>query len=246
MNRYRTRRRPGVPFLQPEEIEWGASRLLGAYAERFGVALAPPIPVDEILESHLHLDLRFKDLPRELGKPNVLGATWVRRREVAVDESLDPTLNPKMEGRYRFTLGHEVGHWQLHRHLYPGLDQGVLFPGLAQEEEPFVICRAGDFDSKEWQANQFAAYLLMPWEMVVQAWQELRGDLEPYCAQDEILDLCERWHLGDDQTPTVRVAREMARVFNVSGQAMQIRLRGMGLIYIDERPTLVFRGDRAT
>ncbi len=35
-----------------------------------------------------------------------------------IDESLDPKKNPAKEGRYRFTLAHEGGHWRLHRHLF--------------------------------------------------------------------------------------------------------------------------------
>ena len=233
-----------APFVKPAEIESAALRLLTGYAERFKVALAPPVPVDEILESHLELDLRLENLPRLLGKPRVLGATWVTKRRVGVDVSLDPSVYPAMEGRYRFTLSHEIGHWELHRHLYLVHEgQGSLF---VAEEKPSVICRAGEkFDPQEWQANQFAAHLLMPRDMIVQAWQARRGELDPYVAADEIADLSARWCLGEDETPTIEIARDLAREFNVSGQAMQIQLIRMGLIVTSKAQPTLFSGEHA-
>ena len=226
MNRYRIVSKQKSGFLKPAEIESAASVLLAAYSRRFKVTLAPPVPVDEILESHLGLDLRIDNLLRLTGKRNVLGATWVRQQRVGIDESLDPSLYPAMTGRYRFTLAHEVGHWELHRHLYS--NQEGLFTA---ETQPSIICRSDDkLDPKEWQANQFAGYLLMPHAMVVQAWQDRRGNLEPYDAANEIAELSDRWSLKDAETPTVEIARELAQQFSVSGQAMQIRLVGMGLI----------------
>lgn len=233
-----------VEFLKRVDIESAALRLLTAYGKRFEAVLAPPIPVDEILESHLELDLRFDNLPRLLTEPRALGATWVGQRRVRIDESLDPSVYPAMEGRYRFTLSHEVGHWELHRHLYPSLkDQGLLFGAV---EQPSVICRAGEgFDPMEWQANQFAGYLLMPRDMVVQAWQARRGDLDPYVAADEMADLSVRWSLGENETPTVEIARHLAQEFTVSGQAMQIRLIGMGLIVTSKAQPSLFSGEQA-
>ena len=49
-------------------------------------------------------------------------------------------------------------------------------------------------------------------------------------AIDEIEDLKARWGLADDDRPTVDVARQLAPVFEVSAQAMQIRLIELGLI----------------
>jgi len=92
-----------VEYLKRVDIKSAALRLLTAYGKKFETVLAPPIPVDEILESHLELDLRFDNLPRLLAEPRALGATWVVQRRVRIDESLDPSVYPAMEGRYRFT-----------------------------------------------------------------------------------------------------------------------------------------------
>lgn len=51
-----------VPYRATSEIERSAGRLLAEYAAQRGVRLAPPIPVDDIVEKHLKLTLEFDDL----------------------------------------------------------------------------------------------------------------------------------------------------------------------------------------
>lgn len=215
-------------YIPEEHIESAAMELLVSYGRKFGAVTAPPVPVDEILEAHLGLVLDLDDLPALLGKPGVLGATWVQTKRVVIDQSLDPSEFPERLGRYRFTVSHEIGHWELHRQPYvvdPA--QGRLFDDGGK---PSIVCRAGTKDRKEWQADCFAGHLLMPREMVLRAWKKQQGAIAPYIAVDEIADMTARWGLGDDERPTVQAARDLAQVFHVSGQAMQIRLIGLGLI----------------
>ncbi|MBF0424594.1 MAG: ImmA/IrrE family metallo-endopeptidase [Magnetococcales bacterium] len=221
-----------VKYLRKEESEAASRRLLLAYHERFGPDGYLPIPVEEILESHLGLTLEFDDLRRRLGVADVLGATWVKERRVVIDQSLDPTVDSRKEGRYRFTIAHELGHWELHRHVFedaPG--QGSLFE---HDTPPSIVCRTGSRkDPMEWQADVFASYLLMPGKMVNEAWESIYGTQEPYGAADELADLA-RKVVGDVGQPVVGVAREVAREFRVSGTAMQIRLVDMGLIRMEK------------
>ncbi len=216
-----------VGFLAEERIEASTLELLASYGCKFGSVCCPPIPVEEILEAYLGLDFELDDLRELLGVSDVLGATWIAQRRVKIDQSLDPTVHPFMEGRYRFTVSHEVGHWELHRKLFP--DHSGQMSLFASPEEP-IVCRSGAKDPMEWQADCFAAYLLMPTTMVMSAWAALCGGLRPYFAGDEIANLTARWGLGSDERPTVAIARDLASVFRVSGQAMQIRLVRLGLI----------------
>jgi len=222
-----------VKYLPRERIEGEALSLLAEYGRRFGAVERPPIPVEEIIECLLQLDLGFDDLPRMLGMPDVLGATWVGEKRVLIDESLDPTFPTAVEGRYKFTIAHEIGHWQLHRHYFQSDPaQASLF---TPSPEPSIVCRTGSRkDPIEWQADYFAGQLLMPKEMVFEAWEARHGSLEPYVAVDEIEDLPARWNLAEDRTPTVEVARELAGEFGVSAQAMQIRLIGLGLVKTED------------
>jgi hypothetical protein len=219
-----------VKFLEDKEISTEASLLLQAYEKQFGLRIVPPIPIDEIAECHLELDLRFDNMERQLQKKDVLGAIWIEDKRVVIDESLDPTTNPLKTGRYRFTLAHEVGHWALHRLYYLArAKQPALF---GADDEPSIVCRAGDAEPIEWQANTFAAHILMPKEMVYNAWEQRHGNLRPYNATDEVKFLSGA--LTDTLTTPVGIARALAKQFHVSGQAMQIRLTGFGFVQLDK------------
>ncbi|MBF0155180.1 MAG: ImmA/IrrE family metallo-endopeptidase [Magnetococcales bacterium] len=230
-----------VRFLPKEKIEASARNLLGRYRDRFGLDGDLPVPVEEILESFLGLGLEFGDLRERLGVSDVLGATWVKERRVIIDQSLDPTEDPRKEGRYRFTIAHELGHWELHRHPYEAVPgQGVLFH---DHPEPSIVCRSKSRkDPMEWQADTFAGYLLMPKEMVFDTWESIHGTRDPYDAIEEVADLSVRLGLGEEKRPTVRVARDLAEIFQVSGQAMQIRLSGLGLIRLENASPGLFDG----
>ena len=220
---------PKIPYLPIEDIEAASLILLSKYGAKYGPVATPPVPVEEILEAYLGLGFDFDDLPKRLGVPDVLGATWVTQRRVLIDQSLDPTVSPAKEGRYRFTVAHELGHWELHRHLFlENSGQRSLF---AARNQPTIVCRTSSRKERvELQADDFAGFLLMPKDMVLHAWEARNGSLEPYFAAAEIADKLARWGLAEDKRPTVDIAREMANTFRVSGQAMQIRLVGLGLI----------------
>lgn len=227
-----------VKFMPEKHIERAASELLFAYGQRFGAVTTPPVPAEEILECHFGLSVGFDDLQTRLKDVGVLGATWIEDRRVLIDQSLDPTTNPRIEGRYRFTVAHEAGHWVLHRHQLVEARGAPLFDGTPA---PSVICRnTGNKPPIELQADYFAGYLLMPEEMVRRAWAELTGNVTPYVAEDELQQLRERFGLPGDEQPTVDIAKRMAEVFRVSGQSMQIRLFALRLVLPKKPPPSLF------
>jgi hypothetical protein len=106
-----------VPYLREEQIERDAAALLAEYAQARNVVIAPPIPIEDIVEKHLKLGIEFDDMHRLLRvprsglglDPDILGVIWFDYRRIVIDESLDPVENPSKEGRYRFTRAHEGG-----------------------------------------------------------------------------------------------------------------------------------------
>ena len=92
-------------------------RCLAEYAHARGVVIEPPIPIDDIVEKHLKIGIEFDDMHRLFGvprsgigfDPDILGAIFFEQKRIVIDESLDPDANPAKEGRYRYTLAHEVG-----------------------------------------------------------------------------------------------------------------------------------------
>ncbi|MCZ7583357.1 MAG: ImmA/IrrE family metallo-endopeptidase [Deltaproteobacteria bacterium] len=228
------------PFHKRRDIEFMALELISEYGKKFGAIAVPPIPMEEIIDSHLNIYLRYTNL--NPGKPTkvVLGELDVVKKELRVDESLDPDEHPEKEGRCRFTLAHEAGHWRMHRPLMiVEREQPSLFGQSTVEP---IVCRTiSRKDPIEWQADTFAGYLLMPKDMVLATWMNICGSLKPYVAAGEIADLSSRWGLAEDKTPTVSIARDMAKVFKVSGQSMQIRLAELGLVQMKEGEPELFK-----
>jgi len=225
-----------VDYLKKEQIETATLELIQAYGKKYG-EVSIPVPVEEMLECHLGLGLEYGDLKEATGFGDVLGATWIKDRRVVIDTSLDPTEYPDQEGRCRFTLAHEVGHWQLHR-IYFEIDplQRTIFD--TKDSRPSIVCRrSSSKEPIEWQADVFASYLLMPTHLIEAAWREEHGSSVAYQAAAEITALAQRF--GDERT-TTGIARRMAARFKTSGQAMQIRLKDLQLINASASAPTIF------
>lgn len=241
-----------VKYLSEQQIERDALGLLEAYFHEWGEPIQIPIPADEILENHLGLTLDFDDLQTLLGVPDVLGALWADKREVFIDQSLEPDENPEMEGRYYFSIGHEIGHWRLHRQYLRNADgQAAMFTD--REPEPTVICRTSQKKAPvEWQADFFSSCFLMPRQCVLDAWSKRFGSLKPIVYADiaeqnwtqrpkyrglrpiqEIMWKTFEQKFEPHAYAFETVAREFAPKFRVSIQAMRIRLENLGLLRID-------------
>lgn len=108
--------------------------------------------------------------------------------------------------RQRFTIAHEVGHLELHRDMITAevhVDKNfaIEFRGLRRDQQSGL----GTVEV-EIQANRFGAALLMPAQILE---SELEGK------QFDI----------DDEAPLERIARK----FKVSKQALEYRIRNLGL-----------------
>jgi hypothetical protein len=183
-----------VPYLYEEQIERDASALLAEFSAARGVVIAPPIPIEDVIEKHLKLRIEFDNTHRLFGvprsgpglDPDILGAIYFDDRRIVIDESLDPEENPSREGRYRYTLAHEGGgHWRLHRHLFA---HGSARPALFERQPiPSVICRRSRAKEPiEWQADFYASCLLMPRKLVFAAWDEMFPDRKQRVIQPRI------------------------------------------------------------
>ena len=238
-----------VPYLSDEAIERDAALLLADFAQARGVVIAPPIPIEDIVEKHLKLGLEFDDthrlfgVPRPDRRPDILGAMFFDEARIVIDESLDPEQDPDKEGRYRFTLAHEGGgHWRLHRRLFAkNPAQAALFGGPVA---PSVVCRSSQAkDRVEWQADFYASCLLMPRKLVFAAWDEEFPDRKQRVLKPRIpashpfveIQRTECWIGGLDCSESEndaldRVAQPLAERFLVSAIAMRIRLEKLGLL----------------
>ena len=239
-----------VPYLAEEAIEHDAEALLAEYAQSRGIVVAPPIPIEEIVEKHLKLRVEFDDTHKLFGIPresqrdaDILGAIFFDERTIVIDESLYPEEYPWREPRYRYTAAHEgCGHWRLHRHLFvKDPAQALLFDDTAV---PLVVCRQSRAKTPvEWQANFHASCVLMPRNLVFAVWEEIFPDRRPRIVQQHasinhpFIEVprvksrnreCGDFELNDELLD--RVARPLAKRFLVSPTAMRIRLENLGLL----------------
>lgn len=219
-----------VMFLQPQEIESAAGELLRKFAKDRGKLIVPPIPIDDIVEKYLKLKLEVKDLVKILGVKNVLGATWFEDAVIRVDERI---LN--QEGRYCFTVAHEVGHWTLHR---PQFEAEKVAPTLFRggEAPPAFVCRSNDKAPAEWQADQFASKLLMPETFVRRAFKDAIGDgalfIEGLESRRTDAAVVSAWR------DVATAVQRNGNFTNVSNEAMRYRLSDLRLVReVDHRQT---------
>ena len=205
---------------------------------------APVTRLEHFIERHLKVRL---DEWADLG-PEVLGQTDFSVRPIKIsinrlltDEAEGPGCRPGLKGRRRATLGHEAAHVILHEDLYPyqPAGRGTLFEGPpAEEERPLQVCKARDIfdepgrppsDWREVQANKGMAALLMPRQVFCEA------------ARERIVR--SGWD-GRDLSPgshgAERLKVELARRFEVSKQACEIRLRTLKIVDENRQPWLPF------
>jgi hypothetical protein len=221
--------RTDVPYLPKQHIEREAELVLTECAETIGAIMAPPVPIDEIVELHLKLVVEFQHMRELFPYGDVHGALWMREQRVGVDTTLDPALNPRKRGRYHFTLAHEAGHWRLHRkHYLEDVSQGRLFGD--DLTKPAYVCRSSDKQPVEWQADQFAANLLMPRKLVYTAWETWRGDPRAVAVAD--IRSAGGAAAGEvaDRDLMQEFCRPLAETFQVSPEAMRIRLNELELL----------------
>jgi IrrE N-terminal-like domain len=213
----------GARRLGSARIEARADILLFQYQVHCHIIRHPPVPVDEILEKFLKMHLELDDL-RRYGIEGVHALTNLDERRVVIDLRLDPHDHPAMEGRFNFTVAHEIGHiWLRH----PSVASLRFTPASA---DPRLV---GSYQELEWQADKFASYLLMPRNLVLGEWREKYGTNEPvgitremeYSARESGLSR-EEFVKGFAELH----ASDLAPVFKVSVDAMRIRLQELGLV----------------
>jgi hypothetical protein len=213
-----------VPWLPKQGIAGLTTQILDDYQAMAGYPLRPPIPVDDVVERYFKLRLSFEDLVEILGIDDVLGATYVEQRLVCIDERL---LDGPHEGRLAFTCAHELGHWVLHRHL---VEKAARRAGNSSA----IVCRISTAKEPiEWQADYFAACMLMPEAQVIRAFHAAFGiqNIKIHNERSSYRGSRLCFEPSLENWPYIAAAVcEVGGFDNVSKQAMIIRLQELGLL----------------
>lgn len=153
----------GVPILSATQVEDVATEVLQKHCP--GVlknpAMTPVIELIQVLSKTTGLHHAIQDLGYR-GHAKILGKVSFTKKALLLDISLTADREVQM----RFTAAHEIGHWILHRWNYLNWTFGPHTSTAGDlEDDEKSLCRLEERtpqDWLEWQANVFAASLVMP------------------------------------------------------------------------------------
>ena len=217
-----------IDILSRIQIDDEAEKFLMKYRPN---ALKEPTKLDleTLIEHDLGLEIDYQNLDQN---HQILGATIFKDGYMNVYNNGKKELKKfnkntmifdiklsedyKQEGRFLFTLAHEIGHWVLHRkHFFIDEGQQSIFD-LVQEQtdENFIICAKRNENAIlyikkktpeewiEWQADNFASSLLMPKDIFKSTYEDLKTK---YFEEEKIL-------------------KELSNNFGASKKACEIRI----------------------
>lgn len=234
------RKRSGVPVLSQEEINQIGEKVVADFCPS---AMREPqaLDVDSFAQNYLGMVQDYQFLSHcgaylgmtvfnNTNKIPVYNPALQRAEYISASANtiiIDNTLlASKQEHRYRFTMGHEVGHGLVHgpyfqnKRNHPSSHGGSSVAliqcrtdlGRNQQKDP------EDWNEKdwmEWQANALSSAILMPKSMVLKLVESIKTKGHP--KETEIIR-------------GLRYTQEVSNTFNVSTQAAQYRLQGLGVL----------------
>jgi hypothetical protein len=146
-----------------------AARLLAEVKPHVWDGASLPVPVEAIADSHLGLLVvevpvgRLNDVPGAPSDGDLSGLLLVSEGQIWVNA----WEAERWPGRRRFTIGHEIGHWEMHRSRGSMFCRSVEHPVIDIEEE----------------ASLFGAGLMFPPHLVSERHRRLSGDVGTMCEE---------------------------------------------------------------
>lgn len=210
-----------VPYLSNQDIQQLAWNLIWNFAEDEKWEISTPIPVEHIAEIYLGYQIEITD-EGIFKEPAVLGGIVFEHNTIQINGAIE-----HQEGRYNFTVAHEIGHHSLHKGWLGSLhNQQNLF---GADNTPAILCReVGVKPRGEVQADTFAAAILMPEVFVMQAYKTSYTERIDVSLSGGISPILDNPRLRAKAIATQVI--EAGKFKNVSNNAMINRLLGLKLI----------------
>lgn len=151
-----------------------------------------PFPFENIEKDKQDVKIYFAPLSDEIS-----GSITYEKKEKRFNILIN-TNKPRT--RQYFTVAHEMAHYFLHQEIFKNLD--IIIDGDNNIDSTSMLYRASISEGTqiEIEANNFAASILMPTELVIRAWNVFKS------------------------------VEECAKFFQVSVSAMSIRLEKLNLL----------------
>jgi hypothetical protein len=168
-----------------------------------------PINTEEIVEFRLRLNIE----PVKYLLSTIDIDAYLKRDLTGIVVDYDCYMNDKFANRMRFSFAHELGHLFLHKDLYTTL--GIDSP---EGWKDFTLnVPENEYRNFEWQANEFAGRLLVPYP-------ELEAEMEKAV---EILKENNLIHFlkVDPDAVLSRISPMLCKPFGVSTEVIERRVK---------------------
>jgi hypothetical protein len=236
-------------FYSRKKIEEKAEARLADFELEFGKITAPPIPIDNIIEHTYDLNISWEKIVSRPGEM-IFGALRPQSRQIVLNEDNLALFRAK-PGLERSTKGHELGHWDLF------VDQSTIdypdLPGL--EPNRAYLTRSSSLGNVE-VLNQ----LIINGELYNEYKKMIAGKDPPFIKSavdyyasilsmprfliiPTMKEIHSVWNDWNDR-PFGQRARDIydiARLFDVTPSALQVRLEQLHLLYIDWDNKRIYR-----
>lgn len=168
-----------------------------------------PVDIKNILEDKLKISIiPVPGLRQQISFDSFISSDW---KNVYVDN--ESYMSDNYYRRIRFSLAHELGHFFLHKKLFESLE----IKSLKDYYRFYNEVPNDQYRFLEDQVNKFAGYLLIPREIMVKHRDILLLDARKKLIGTNLEDV--------DVDLSGYIAGDMAEIFNVSAQAMEIGLK---------------------
>jgi len=194
------------------ECSWRPKKEIWDEAERIRTKYWPqetlPVNIEHIVEFELDLHIE----PKRGLKSTVDIDAGLRRDMTGIVVDYDCYMNTKYANRTRFSFAHEIGHFFMHKEIYAEIgfistDEWKDFIREVPEKE---------YNSCEWQANEFAGRLLVPRHILKPEIERLHNMIR----EKNLIEYISK----DPDAVLVRMSPALCRIFGVSEIVIETRL----------------------
>ena len=221
-----------VPLIRKEDMDLEATKFLEKYCPE-ALETPMPLPVEEIVEFKMGLEIDYANLTPDASTLGMMvfsdGVTEIYRKdtgeyipqEVKRGTMLIESDLTDIPGRERFTIAHEMIHWDKHQLRFTALsyqDKTIAKACRCPKERVYQVRTPEEW--LEWQADNLAAAILMPAEMFRLKVEELKSKYHGRVGV-KINDFM--WKGFSPAIITEFIIDDLAETFRVSKQAAGIR-----------------------
>ncbi len=172
-----------------------------------------PVNTEEIVEFRLRLNIEpVKNLLSTIDID-----AYLKRDLSGIVVDYDCYMNDKFANRMRFSFAHELGHYFLHKELYT--DFGIDSP--LDWKEFILNVPENEYRNFEWQANEFAGRLIVPYPELAAEMKKAKKILE----NNKLIPFLKK----DPDAVLSRISPTLCKPFGVSTEVIETRVKREGL-----------------